>query len=165
MRQSLRQSIADSPVRGFERYAKGSIVLCNACAKPVFVLDRSICLGDKAGAMASAFKPLTAAHVVDLSRREDIDAGLRAMLRSWTPEQVAQHVQRLREMRAGDAMACPACDGCFAQVVSIEESEVRDRAHTLELLTVPPEGDGRPAPVRGKHLGASKDWLHEHRVH
>ena len=46
MRKSLIKSAEDSPVKGFERYAKGSIVLCHGCAKPIYVLDAGIALGD-----------------------------------------------------------------------------------------------------------------------
>ena len=53
MRDSLRKSAADSPASGFDQYPKGSIVVCNACAKPIFKLDVSIQLGAGAGRMAA----------------------------------------------------------------------------------------------------------------
>lgn len=160
MRDSLRKSLADSPAQGFEWYPKGSIVICNACAKPVFKLDVAISLGDKAGQMAKAFKPLSVKDLSDLAAREDIDAGLKASLMAMTTEQLKAHADKLRELRAGDPMLCPACDACFVQVLSVEKHEVMDKAYTIELLTVAPEGNGKSSPIRGKDIGYHKDWVH-----
>lgn len=159
MRDSLKKSLADSPVAGFERYQKGSIVLCNACALPIFKLDRGLDLGTKAGGTASAFKPLTKADVQTLQWREDIDAGIRATVRNWSEADVAAHLAKLHEVVSGDPMLCPCCQGTFVQVLSVERTEALDKAYTIELLTIPPEGQ-RMAPVRGKHIGATKDWVH-----
>src|SRR4051794_7018982 len=115
MRSSLEQSIADSPATGFERYQKGSIVLCNECAAPIYKLDFGIDLGMKGGRAAKAFKPLSLADLVELSTRPDIDAGIRGTIASWSPERRAQHLASLDEKRSGDPMICPACHGCFVQ--------------------------------------------------
>lgn len=161
MRDSLRKSIADSPVAGFERYPKGSIVLCNGCALPIFKLDRGVELGQKAGAAASAFKPLTLADLNELVGRVDIDAGIRARVNAWTPDERKAHVAKLVEPKSGDAMACPCCQGCWPQVLTTEQTETHDRAYTLELLTIPPFGAGRPAPIRGRRFaGDHGDWVH-----
>lgn len=157
MRDSVRQSAADSPATGFDRYPAGSVVLCNACAKPIFRLDRAIALGDKAGRMASAFKPLTFRDVVELGKREDIDAGVRALVASWTPDQVKAHVDSLHEFRTGDPMMCPCCDDCFVQVIAVDRHEVLDKAYTIELVTIPPTN---PVAVRGKRLGTNHEWIH-----
>lgn len=158
MRQSLQKSLAHSPVKGFERYPKGSIVLCQSCAKPVFKLDTAICLGDKAGQMASAFKPLSLLDLADLGGRVDIDAGVRALVKAMTPEQRKAHIDSLREMRSGDPMLCPVCRDCFVQVVSVDKTEALDRAYTVELVTIPPSGPS--APMRGKTIGTHGEWLH-----
>lgn len=164
MRKSLEQSVAESPVRNFERYPKNSIVLCNACALPIFRLDRGIDLGQRAGQAASAFVPISLADLLELEGRADIDAGIRAVIASWSPEAKRAHLQQLHEMRAGMPMACPVCHDCFVQVLSTEMDETHDRAYTLELLTVPPIGGGRPAPVRGLHIAGDRgDWVHEPR--
>ena len=160
MRESLRRSLQHSPDKQFEQYPKGSIVLCNACALPVFKLDRAIAFGDKGGQVASAFKPFAMADLVTLSERLDVDPGVRAKVRSMTLEQRTELLSKLREVRAGDPMACPVCGDCFVQVRSVDKTELLDRAFTLELLTVPPEGVGRPAPVSGREIGATKDWVH-----
>jgi hypothetical protein len=159
MRDSVKQSAADSPIRGFEKYRAGSVVLCNACSKPIFKLDRSICLGDKAGRMVSAFKPLSAADLKALGEREDIDAGVRAIIRGWTPEEMKSHVEAMREVRAGDPMLCPVCDDCFVQVISVDRHEVLDKAYTIELLVIAPAGI-ESAPIRGRQIGTDKAWLH-----
>lgn len=159
MRDSLRKSLADTPAVGFERYAKGSIVLCNACALPIFKLDHGISLGDKAGKMASAFKPVTLADLETLATREDIDAGVRATVKGWSPSVRLAHVSALREMRTGDPMMCPSCADCFVQVLSVEKTEALDKSYTIELLTIAPEGQ-KTVAVRGKQLGYGKDWVH-----
>lgn len=159
MRDSLKKSLADSPVKGFERFPKGSIVVCTSCAAPIFKLDHGISLGDKAGKMASAFKPITLADLETLAGREDIDAGIRATLRSWTPDQCKAHIASLREVKTGDPMLCPICDKVFVQVLAEEKNEALDRSYTLELLTIPPVGVA-PVALKGKHLGYGKDWVH-----
>jgi hypothetical protein len=160
VRDSLKKSAADSPASGFDRYAKGSIVVCTACAKPIFKLERGIALGDKAGQMASAFKPLSLVDVDALAGRTDIDQGVRAAMSSMSLDKRVEFVNKLREVRSGDPMICPVCGDCFVQVLSVEAHEVLDKSYTLELLTIPP--DGRPAPLRGKYIGygPGKSWIH-----
>ena len=160
MRDSLRRSLDHTPAAGFERYPKGSIVLCNACAKPIFKLDFALSFGDKAGKTASAFKPLAVADLDDLADRDDIDAGVRATVASMTPSDRTAHVACLREMKAGDPMMCPSCADCFVQVVSVEKTEALDRSYTIELLTIAPRGHGRQSPIRGKRIGATREWIH-----
>lgn len=158
MRESLKQSLMDR-AGGWERYAAGSIVLCNACAVPLFKLDRGIEVGSGAGRMASAFKPVSVADLAVLAEREDIDAGVRATVASWTPGQRAEHCRKIWEPRSGEPMLCPVCLKGFVQILSVTAHEVLDRAYTIELVTIPP--DGRAPAVRGRQLGAGKDWLHE----
>lgn len=159
MRDSLKKSVADSPVSGFERYPKGSVVICNACAKPIFKLDRGISLGDKAGRMAAAFKPLSVADLDSLAGRTDIDQGIRAVVGAMSLDRRIEFVGKLREVRSGDPMTCPICNDCFVQVLSVEKHEVLDKSYTIELLILPPQGI-TPAPVRGKQIGVRGDWVH-----
>jgi hypothetical protein len=161
MRDSLRKSLADSPVKNFERYPKGSIVLCHACSDPIYKLEAGIGVGQKAGRSVSLFKPLALTDLADLAERPDIDAGVRARIASWTPDERRAHVAKLTTPKAGDAMICPVCRGCFVQVLTVEKTETIDRAYVLELHTIPPYGLARPAPIRGKRFyGDSGDWLH-----
>ncbi len=158
MRESLKKSLEDSPAKGFERYPAGSIVICNACAMPIFKLEYGIDLGAGSGRSAKAFKPLSLADLDALTVRTVVDAGLRAKIMGMSAEQRTDHIAKLREVRAGDPMLCPCCEMCFVQVLSVTQHEVLDKAYTIEMLTVPP--DGKPSPLRGKHLGATKDWVH-----
>ncbi len=158
MRDSLRKSLADTPATGFEWYAKGSIVICNACAKPVFKLDRAINLGEGAGKAASAFKPLGLADIDTLAHREDIDAGVRAFARSMTFEQRKAFIAGLIEIRAGMDMKCPICSGFPFQVIATEKQEVLDGGGTIEMLTIPPSG--KALPIRGRRIGANAEWVH-----
>lgn len=158
MRDSLRKSIGDSPVNGFERYAKGSIIICNACAAPIFKLDHAICLGDKAGKMASAFKPLNLLDLDTLALRDDIDSGVRAFVMAMTVTQRTEFLAKLREVRAGDPMTCPVCAECFVQVIAVDKNELLDLAYTLEMVTIPPSG--KTVPIRGRRIGATAEWVH-----
>lgn len=159
MRHSLKQSVKDSPVSGFERYPKGSIVICNACALPIYKLDFGIALGDKGGRSADSFKPLTNVDLIALAHRQDIDAGVVAKVKSLTIEE-QQALTGAAVPKAGDPMMCPSCKGTFPQIVSIEKHEVLDRAYVIELLTIPPHGQKGTA-IRGRQIGATKGWLHE----
>ncbi len=159
MRESLKKSLGHTPAGdGWERYPKGSIVICNACSLPILKLDRAIFLGDKMGAAASAFKPLSLVDLTDLMAREDIDAGVRALLRAMKPAGRAAHVAKLHEIKAGDPALCPCCEQCFVQVVAVDKHEVLDRSYTTELLTVPPAGM-KSTPLRGRRPGG-KYWIH-----
>ena len=159
MKDSLKQAIADSPDKQFERYPAGSIVLCNACALPIFKLDFAITLGMKGGQASNAFKPIKLADLLELEQRPDIDAGVRAALKAWSPEKKKAHLELLFEPRRGEAMICPICGGCYPQVLTTEVNETNDRAYTLELLTIPPVGYGRPTPVRGIRFDRG-GWIH-----
>jgi hypothetical protein len=160
MRASLKQSLKDAGESDAFRYAKGSIVICNACAKPIARLEHGIALGDKAGRMASAFKPLNGSDLDTLATRQDIDAGVRAWATSLTPDPRKAHLAALKEFRAGDPMICPVCQESFVQVLSVEKHEVLDKAYVIELVTLPPEGH-KVAAIRGKRLGVNEDWIHE----
>lgn len=149
MRASLQKSIADSPALRQDHYPAGSIVLCNSCAKPLYKLDRPIGIGQKAGRGASAFKPIAMADLVELSERPDVDAGVRATIRSWSFDQRKAHIARLNEPRSGDLMLCPCCTQGFTQVLSTEATETNDKGYVIELVTLPPRGY-RGTALRGR---------------
>lgn len=162
MRASLKQSLKDT-IAGDQqdfRYPKGSVVLCTSCALPIAILERGIALGDKAGRMASAFAPLRLADLQRLGGRDDIDAGVRAWVRSLTVPQQKAHVDKLHRFKTGDPAICPCCHRGFMQVLSVERRETLDRAYVLELVTIPPQGQ-KVVKIRGRQIGANKQWLHE----
>ena len=161
MRESLKKSLDDNP-NALERYPRGSVVLCNACARPIFKLDRSICVGDKVGQSASAYKPLDAVDLAALQERIDVDAGVRSTLRAQTPAERAAHLAGLegQELRTGEPMMCPLCKASFVQVLAVTKHEVLDKAYTVELLIIPPPGWGEAPAVRGLRLGYGRDWVH-----
>lgn len=155
------KSLVESPARGFEHYPAQSIVLCNACGLPLFKLEAGIGLGQKMGRAAQLFKPIRQADLLELRDRVDIDAGVRAKIASMTPDEQQAHLACLTEPKAGDPMVCPACGGCFAQVLTVERSETLDRAYVVEFLTIPPFGAGKPTPMRGKRIdGERGEWVH-----
>lgn len=163
MRDSLKQSLADSAAGDQVdfRYPKGSVILCNACARPMAILEHGIALGARCGRMVSAIAPLTVAQLVELGEREDIDAGVRAFVKGLSPEQLKEHCEKSPRYRTGDPMICPFCHQCFVQVLSVDKHETLDKAYVIELVTLPPQGH-KVLPVRGLELGADKGWLHEH---
>lgn len=162
MRASLKQSLMDTAAgdQADFRYPKGSIVLCTACAAPIAILEQGIALGDKAGRMAQAFAPLRDADLETLGAREDIDAGVRAWVRSLTAETRKAHLDKLCRFKAGDPAICPCCHHGFMQVISVEKTETLDRAYVLELVTIPPQGH-KVLAIRGRQIGQGKGWIHE----
>lgn len=161
MRASLKQSLKDT-IAGDQqdfRYPKGSIVLCTACAAPIAILEQGIALGDKAGRMAQAFAPLRSADLDTLGEREDIDAGVRAWVRSLTAETRKAHLDKLHRFNTGDPAICPCCHHGFMQVLSVEKTETLDKAYVLELVTIPPVGQ-KVVKVRGRQIGQGKGWIH-----
>ncbi len=162
MRESVKKSLEDSPDKQFERYPKGSVVLCNACALPIFKLDYGLALGTGVGKSAAAFVPLNLADLDELAGREDIDSGVRVTVRGWDLARRIEHINKLRTCRSGEPMLCPCCGDAFVQVLAITRNEVLDRAYCIEMLTIPPKGAGKPAPVRGKRIGAGpgREWIH-----
>jgi hypothetical protein len=160
MRHSLKQSLRDTPAQGFERYPKGSTVLCNACGLPIYKLEHGIALGDKGGQSASCFKPLSAMDLQAIEDRDDVDAGIRARIKMLTAKEREAILQHTAEPKTGAPMMCSVCHGCFVQVLSLEKSEMLDRAYVIELMTIPPQGH-RQVALGGKQLGATKDWIHE----
>lgn len=139
-RQSVQASIAASPAGAHEIYPKGSIVICISCARPLYRLERSIFVGERAGRSADAYRPVRVADLVDLRAREDVDAGLRSSLRSLTTQQLQLLCDRIRPLRAGALFVCSLCDKPLLLARTTEVSETIDRAYVLELVTIPPAG-------------------------
>lgn len=136
MRDSLRESLASRGAADVQ-YAKGSIVLCGACLKPLYRLDRSIFSGDKVSRTASAYRPVTLMDLADLEQRSDVPSHA-ALVRSWTPEARKAHVDTIPDLKTGDPALCPVCDRSWVRVRAVEANEVVDRAYVWELVTIPP---------------------------
>ena len=98
---------------------------------------------------------------LDLYRPDGPPAGLIVWVRSLSPDARKAYLGKLREFVTGDPMLCPLCHGCFVQVLAVERDAVLDKAYVIELVTVPPSGQ-RGVAVRGKQIGATRDWIHEH---
>ena len=149
MRRSLIDAARVSPDPNQREYARGSIILCNHCALPIYRLERGIGIGEKAGRAVSAFKPVRLRDVLWLVGRVDVDPGLRATLGMMT---IAEHralIDHIGEPRTGDPALCPHCGHGFVQARTVERAETIDRAYVWELLTVPPAGIA--PPIRGKN--------------
>lgn len=156
MRDALTRSQADDRTQT-TRHAPGDVVICVSCARPLFILERAINLGDKAGRAAEAFAPVTPAVIHAIAEAAHVDAGLRAWARRIKPT-VAAYCDQIPRPKAGDLMICPHCSKAWIQVLTVERGDTLDLAYTLELVTV--SLTGPTAPIRGRRLGAGKDWLH-----
>lgn len=135
MRAALEHSIARHGGQP-DAYEKGSIVICTSCARPLYRLERGIGIGEKAGSFISAFAPVRAADLVILRDRTDVDAGVRAHLK--TEPNLAHYADRIATPRTGQPALCPFCDQVFVQGRSVEVADTRDRAYVWELVTIPP---------------------------
>lgn len=155
MRSSLAASLRQDPTS--EGHPAGSIVLCPDCWRPIYRLERSIRIGDRAGRAASAFAPLRRADVADLFERDDLDPTWRGLLRQWVESAAGETLWGARRPVAGDAAICPVCDGLYLRVRAVERDEVHDRAYALEMATI--------APIRGRRLnrwiGHRPKWVRD----
>lgn len=157
MRDALRKSEADA-VGGRLHHQAGDVVLCCSCAKPLFVLERGIALGDRAGRLVDAFAPITPALIEALSQNRTLDVGVRAWCRSLDGPGRKAHCDRIQRPKTGDPMQCPHCLNPWVQVLTAGADDTLDRAYTLELVTVPVVG--RAPAVKGRRVGARAGWVH-----
>ncbi len=154
-RQSVQASIAASPAGNHELYPRGSIVVCVSCAQPVYRLERSIYIGERAGRSADAYRPVRVADLLELRDREDIDAGLRASLNGRSHAELQAICDRITPLRAGAPLACPLCTHALVFARSTEQSETIDRGYVIELVTIPPKGHRQTVLTRGAKYARS----------
>jgi hypothetical protein len=157
MREAGRISERDRP-DGRTRHAKGDIVICTSCARPLYQLERGISLGDKVGSAADAFAPVTPAILKALGESPHVDAGLTAWARGLTDRGARAHCESISRPRRGDPMLCGLCGKVWAQVLTAEVADTMDRAYTVELVTVPLTG--RAPSIFGRDISAGGGWLH-----
>lgn len=151
MRASLARSLA---LRGGNPhdilYPKGSIILCTACARPLYRLERGIGIGDKVGHSVTAFAPVRVSDLQTLLERRDVDPGVRALLTAEVS--LAGYVDRIAAPRTGQPALCPFCAQCFVQGRAVDAAEVHDRAFTWELVIIPPRGSMGPLAADAQRL-------------
>jgi hypothetical protein len=134
----MRVALAESTPRAgtAEGYPAGSIVICQGCLKPLYVLLRGIGPGERAGRSASAFRPF---QMKDFARLNDSqDAGVAGAMAAWSDEDRKTHVDSIPEVKSGSPMLCPCCGASYVRVRAAEAGEVIDRAYVVELVTIPP---------------------------
>lgn len=158
-RKSVQESKLFSPAGDHELYAKGSIVICVSCALPIYRLERSIFIGEKAGRSAQAYRPVRLADLEELRDRRDVDAGLRAVLNGWDDAQAKAHVDGVPVLNSGDPLVCPCCHKGFVQARTsadpTEIAETRERGYVIQLITIPPKGHNVTAFRRDKRVATS----------
>jgi len=146
MRASLAESLASQHVADVQ-YPAGSVILCCACLKPLYVLQRSIFSGEKTSRTVDAYRPITLDDLAQLETRID-QAGLAALVRSWSQEARAAHVAVIPDIKTGAAALCPCCARSWVRVRAVDAEEVIDHAYVWELVTVPPRGPVAEQVVR-----------------
>jgi hypothetical protein len=134
----MRVALAESTPRAGtgDGYPAGSIVICQGCLKPLYILQRGIGLGERAGRSASAFRPFQMKDFAQLT--DAIDAGVSAAMKQWTAEERKAHCDAIPEIKSGAPMLCPCCGASYVRVRAAEAGEVIDRAYVVELVTIPP---------------------------
>lgn len=136
MRLGIAETTPRAAAQGTEGYPAGSIVLCQNCLKPLYILERSIGVGERGGRGADALRPF---QVRDFDRLgQAIDAGVAAAMLNWTPQARAEHCRRIPVPKTGEPMLCPCCGHSYPRVRAAEAAEVTDRAYVIELVTIPP---------------------------
>jgi hypothetical protein len=158
MRDALKVSERDAP-GGRTRHAAGDLVICTSCAKPLYLLERGINLGDKAGSLVDAFAPVSPAALEALTQSRFADQGVVAFARALLASgKVLEFCDRIPRPKKGDPMLCAHCGHVWAQVLSSETADTLDRAYTIELVTIPLVG---PAPaIKGRKVSARDAWVH-----
>ena len=146
----MRAGLADAiQAAGHEEgYAKGSIVICQHCFKPLYRLSRGIAVGEKANRTVDAYHPVDEKDIDRLSRSSGRAAGVAAALKAWTPEQRRAHCESIPMIKSGSPAMCPACGHSYVRVRAPERAEFVDQAYTWELFTLPPDALAPDVVVR-----------------
>jgi hypothetical protein len=127
-----------------EGYPKGSVVLCASCGKPLYVLDRGIGFGEKAGRAIDAFRPIRSSDLDWLLKWPRLNPGVTAAIRAMDQHGGrSDYLSKLTEPRMGDPALCPFCQGAFVFGRTAESSDTNNRAYVWELVTVTPNGRRR----------------------
>lgn len=135
-------------------FAKGSIIVCPDCLKPIYALERGLGPMDRAGRAASAFRPITCRDIADLQRpRPDVPAGWQAVVKAWAHSAEFVYVLAAERPKAGDEAICPNCGGYWLTFADREYGSACDRGYELQLIDIPPD------PVAAHQLAARRKWL------
>lgn len=144
MRAALAESIERGPT--MELYPRGAIVCCVSCARPIYRLERSIGIGEKASRAVLALRPVAVSDLEELAQREDVDPGVRAVVRAIP--QRAHYADTIERPRAGDGAICPKCGGAMIVGRTAETSDTIDRAYVMELHCINPVGHAQARLTR-----------------
>jgi hypothetical protein len=146
MRESLIESLGTRKAADVQ-FVAGSIVLCCACLKPLYVLQRSIYSGEKTSRTVDAYRPVTLADIAGMEARAD-NPGLAATVRLWSDAVRAEHVGKIPDVKTGSAALCPCCGKSWVRVRATSKEEFTDLAYVWELVTVLPRGAIDPVVLR-----------------
>lgn len=129
-------------------YPKDSLVVCRHCGKPLYRLQASIYYGESAGnTSCRKYVPVTPADLSDLMARNDVEAGHRAIVGAMSPEDRRTHCEQISPLRSGMMADCPSClqPFVFGRVKNDSDGGAKfgDRAYTIALATIPPQGYAR----------------------
>ena len=144
MREGLQEAAKRAGASELDGYPKGSTVICQHCFLPLYRLERGLYPGQKTKDTGNDYRPLTVADIDEL--RRDVPS-VHAAMKTWTPDQVREHCERIPRFTNGMAPVCVACGHSFPQIFAPTASEFGDRAYTWVLVTIPPLLKG-PLPIR-----------------
>jgi hypothetical protein len=132
-------------------HPKGSIVVCRTCGVPLYRLVANIWDGESCGDTRWKYAPVEMQDLQVLMERPDLEPGVRAAIKFWTPAQQYAHCTVIPALENGKEF--PECPSCHREMVLGEIPQDRDgkarfidRAYTKVCLkTIPPFGVGRRA--------------------
>lgn len=129
-------------------YAKGSIIVCRHCGKPLYRLQASIYAGEKGGSTSTwKYAPVTPKDLADLMDRSDVEAGHRAIVGAMSIEDRRLHCEKIRSLSAGMMADCPAClqPFVFGRIADDSDGGARmgDKSYVISLACIPPQGQAR----------------------
>lgn len=128
-------------------YPKDSIVVCRACGKPLYRLERSIWVGEGFADSAKKYAPVSVAEVLALAERTDLEPGQRARIRAVPVEDWRLHCERIERPLPGRYPDCPSCKEqfVFGWIPDSQDggSMFGDKGFKVSLATIPPPGQAR----------------------
>lgn len=129
-------------------YAKGSIVVCRGCGKPLYRLQASIYANEGLASSAWKYAPVTMNDLIDLLQRSDLEPGQRAAIRAMSLADQRAHCDRIPTLKPGDFTDCPACKESFVYgLIAFGDrdggAKFGDKGYTIGLCVIPPQGQAR----------------------
>jgi hypothetical protein len=137
-------------------YPKDAIVVCRACGKPLYRLQASIFLDERAGRRSNwKYAPVSVADLQTLMERSDLEPGQRAAIKAMSLDDQRLHCDRIQPIKDDDTPGkasfsdCPACGESFVFGKIDDDggdggARFSDKGFVIALAFIPPVGSARP---------------------